>query len=148
MDVFATHFPRFPVQPGVLLLDDMVEVARLAVGVDWMLTGADKVRYRRFARPGDEVDIEIETGTHRGRLAGVFPPTGRVLRLTELVLVRIDHSGRLVSLWQESDFYGALVQAGVLAPPGASKPRQARTALRNAVRAARSRIQPRTAGSL
>lgn len=79
----------------------------------------------------------VFTGTHSGWLAGVFPPSGRVLRLTELVLVRLDQHGRLVTLWQESDFYGLLVQAGVLAPPGASKPRQAGTALRNVVRAVR-----------
>lgn len=60
LDAFATHFPRFPVQPGVLLLDDMVEVARLAIGRDWVLVSANRVRYRGFARPGDEVDIEVD----------------------------------------------------------------------------------------
>lgn len=60
LDVFATHFPRFPVHPGVLLLDDMVEVAGLAIGRGWLLSGVNRVRYRHFARPGDEVEIEVE----------------------------------------------------------------------------------------
>nr|WP_042186650.1 hotdog domain-containing protein [Kibdelosporangium sp. MJ126-NF4]CEL17433.1 3-hydroxyacyl-[acyl-carrier-protein] dehydratase, FabZ form [Kibdelosporangium sp. MJ126-NF4]CTQ91340.1 3-hydroxyacyl-[acyl-carrier-protein] dehydratase, FabZ form (EC 4.2.1.59) [Kibdelosporangium sp. MJ126-NF4] len=60
LDVFGTHFPRFPVFPGVLVLDDMIEVARLAVGRSWALAEVSRVRYRGYARPGDELEIEAE----------------------------------------------------------------------------------------
>jgi 3-hydroxyacyl-[acyl-carrier-protein] dehydratase len=60
LDVFDHHFPRFPVLPGVLILDDVVTVAGLALpSGGWQLAGANRVRYRHFVRPGDELEIEV-----------------------------------------------------------------------------------------
>ena len=64
LHVFATHFPRFPVLPGVLILDDIVRAARLAapepvVGSRWVLAEARRVRYRHFAEPGDRLEISV-----------------------------------------------------------------------------------------
>ncbi|AHH99628.1 3-hydroxyacyl-ACP dehydratase FabZ [Kutzneria viridogrisea] len=63
LDVFRSHFPRRPVLPGVLILDDMVAVARLALGeVDgrWTLVRADRLRYRHFVRPGQAMGIRVD----------------------------------------------------------------------------------------
>lgn len=65
LHVFATHFPRFPVLPGVLILDDVVRAARLAApelprGSRWVLSEARRVRYRHFAEPGDRMEISVE----------------------------------------------------------------------------------------
>ncbi|ATW49031.1 3-hydroxyacyl-ACP dehydratase FabZ family protein [Streptomyces xantholiticus] len=64
LTVFATHFPRFPVLPGVLILDDIVRAARLAApdvpqGSRWVLAEAQRVRYRHFAEPGDRLEISV-----------------------------------------------------------------------------------------
>ncbi|MFF2654246.1 3-hydroxyacyl-ACP dehydratase FabZ family protein [Streptomyces sp. NPDC058045] len=64
LGVFATHFPRFPVLPGVLILDDIVRAARLAApelpkGSRWVLAEARRVRYRHFAEPGDRLEISV-----------------------------------------------------------------------------------------
>jgi 3-hydroxyacyl-[acyl-carrier-protein] dehydratase len=61
LPVFDSHFPRFPVLPGVFLLDSMAATAALMLGEPrgrWWLTAAEVVRFRRFVQPGDEVVIE------------------------------------------------------------------------------------------
>lgn len=65
LQVFASHFPRFPVLPGVLILDDIVRAARLAAppaphGSGWTLAEARRVRYRHFAEPGDRMEISVQ----------------------------------------------------------------------------------------
>jgi 3-hydroxyacyl-[acyl-carrier-protein] dehydratase len=94
--IFDTHFPRFPVLPGVLLLDDAAAVAALALGDEdgggaWILAGAARVRYRHFVRPGDRAVITAEvvavdggTATCRARVQvdGRTVTTIRTLRLT------------------------------------------------------------------
>lgn len=74
LDVFATHFPRFPVLPGVLVLDDLVEVARLAAGGGadgsgtstgpWLLASVHKVRFRHFVQPGDSLEMTADVVDH------------------------------------------------------------------------------------
>ena len=58
--IFDHHFPRFPVLPGVLLLDDAATVAGLVLGGGWRLAGAAGVRYRHYVRPGDRAVITAE----------------------------------------------------------------------------------------
>lgn len=63
LDVFATHFPRFPILPGVLLIASAVEVAVLAAPpaeYGWRLQEATRVRWRRPVRPGDQVSFLAE----------------------------------------------------------------------------------------
>lgn len=63
--VFATHFPRFPVMPGVLLMQSVLELGRelLAAGAPaggrWRETGMSGVRFQRYVRPGDEVEFSV-----------------------------------------------------------------------------------------
>ncbi len=62
LDVFDSHFPRFPVLPGMLLFESMVVLAGLVLaepGERWRLSGAQVVRFRHFVRPGDEAEITV-----------------------------------------------------------------------------------------
>lgn len=100
LDVFATHFPLFPVLPGVLILDDLVEVARLALhGVivaggrpvsRWELARASRIRYRHFVEPGDSMEISVRVTRMDDRSAtcqGTVRVDGRSVTIaTEFVM--------------------------------------------------------------
>ena len=72
-ELFNTHFPRFPVLPGVLILADAVQVARLALARSsargWRLTQARGVRWRRYVQPGDTMDLSVEIKGDLGETA-------------------------------------------------------------------------------
>ncbi|KAA2262624.1 hydroxymyristoyl-ACP dehydratase [Solihabitans fulvus] len=58
--VFDAHFPRFPVLPGVLLLADLVNLARRAAPgepAQWRLGAVRRVQFRHPVRPGDRVHL-------------------------------------------------------------------------------------------
>ncbi|MDR1388968.1 MAG: 3-hydroxyacyl-ACP dehydratase FabZ [Treponema sp.] len=65
---FAGHFPRYPVVPGVILVETMAQSGGAglrkqgALGADalFFLASVDKVKFRRQVRPGEEVRSEIE----------------------------------------------------------------------------------------
>jgi 3-hydroxyacyl-[acyl-carrier-protein] dehydratase len=63
LSLFDSHFPLRPVLPGVLVLGSMGELARVLLarspGGAWRLAGAERVRYRHFVRPGDQMEIEV-----------------------------------------------------------------------------------------
>jgi 3-hydroxyacyl-[acyl-carrier-protein] dehydratase len=61
--VFATHFPRFAVMPGVLLMQSMIELARELLAASaardacWRLGTIHGARFRKYVRPGDELVV-------------------------------------------------------------------------------------------
>jgi 3-hydroxyacyl-[acyl-carrier-protein] dehydratase len=69
---FTGHFPSLPVMPGVLILEAMAQsaavLALIEVDADpaplFMLTGVDKVRFRRPVIPGDQLKIEVKILKH------------------------------------------------------------------------------------
>ena len=66
--VFQGHFPQYPIFPGVLIVESMVQasaiMASLALGAKadakrvYLFAGIDKARFRRQVVPGDCVHIE------------------------------------------------------------------------------------------
>jgi len=64
---FLGHFPGHPIMPGVLILEALAQAGAILamneVGADpgklFMLTGADKVRFRRRVVPGDQLHLEV-----------------------------------------------------------------------------------------
>jgi 3-hydroxyacyl-[acyl-carrier-protein] dehydratase len=64
---FNGHFPGMPVMPGVLILEALAQSSALLainiLGVQdipfFMLTGFDKVRFRRRVVPGDQLQMEV-----------------------------------------------------------------------------------------
>ncbi|RCK81279.1 MAG: 3-hydroxyacyl-[acyl-carrier-protein] dehydratase, FabZ form [Candidatus Ozemobacter sibiricus] len=64
---FATHFPGFPVVPGVVLIEAMAQLAGLLVettpeGKDRkaLLSIVDRVKFKKMVRPGDRVDLAAD----------------------------------------------------------------------------------------
>ncbi|MBF5002326.1 beta-hydroxyacyl-ACP dehydratase [Nocardia sp. BSTN01] len=69
LPIFATHFPRFPLYPGVLLLDTIAAASALAAGLGecWELREARGLRWRAPVRPGDCVEIQVTAVTDAWR---------------------------------------------------------------------------------
>ncbi len=70
--VLRGHFPGFPVLPGVIIVEALAEVGGVAAlgmpentGKIAMLTGLDRWRFRRPARPGDQLRMEAELLRYR-----------------------------------------------------------------------------------
>jgi 3-hydroxyacyl-[acyl-carrier-protein] dehydratase len=69
LPLLDSHFPNFPVLPGVLLLESMVAVAALvAGGGSWRLRSAHRVRFRHFVGPGDQVVISAAVTMAAGEI--------------------------------------------------------------------------------
>ena len=68
--LFDTHFPRFPVLPGVIVIADVAEVAALFLRAEtsrgWRLRFLEQVRWRHYVRPGDQMEIEVELISNAG----------------------------------------------------------------------------------
>ena len=94
LSILDSHFPRFPVLPGVLILGSLGELAALLLqeqtGRPWRLAAAEQVRYRHFVQPGDQMELTVElkessadsavlSGT--ARVDGKVMTTARQLRL-------------------------------------------------------------------
>jgi 3-hydroxyacyl-[acyl-carrier-protein] dehydratase len=64
LSILDSHFPRFPVLPGVLILGSLGELAALLLreqtGQAWRLAGAEQVRYRHFVQPGDQMQLTVD----------------------------------------------------------------------------------------
>ncbi len=87
-DYFEHHFPFFPVMPGVLMLEAMVQLGSWLVSYSTefkffgLLSKLDEAKFRHSVQPGDSLEVQVEwikktnTGT-------VFQ--GRVLKGTEMI---------------------------------------------------------------
>jgi 3-hydroxyacyl-[acyl-carrier-protein] dehydratase len=62
--IFETHFPRFHVLPGVLILGSLgtlsAELLERRTGRPWRLAGAERVGFRHFVQPGDELELTVK----------------------------------------------------------------------------------------
>ena len=67
---FQGHFPRFPVMPGVLVIESLAQTASIMVGLTNDLVdhdvlvyfmSLDKCKFRRMVVPGDHLRLEIAT---------------------------------------------------------------------------------------
>lgn len=62
--IFDTHFPRFHVLPGVLMLGSLAELAAVLLerrtGREWRLARAEQVRFRHFVQPGDQIALAVD----------------------------------------------------------------------------------------
>ncbi|WP_024805013.1 3-hydroxyacyl-ACP dehydratase FabZ family protein [Nocardia sp. BMG51109] len=81
LPLFADHFPRYPIMPGVLLLESMIALAARASGTgEWRLCTATAVRFRRFVVPGDQVVFATDAaGPAAGLWRGTATVDGRVV---------------------------------------------------------------------
>lgn len=62
--IFDSHFPRFPVLPGVLLIERITEVAKRVAPQQLRRQHViNGVRFRRYVKPGDQVWITVDAVT-------------------------------------------------------------------------------------
>jgi 3-hydroxyacyl-[acyl-carrier-protein] dehydratase len=93
--IFDTHFPRFPVLPGVLILGSLGALASALLEADtdrpWRLAGADRVAFRHFVQPGDQLLLTVKLSSRTDSdavLSGEVSVDGRVVtRARKLRLV-------------------------------------------------------------
>ena len=83
LDVFAGHYPAFPVLPGVLLCEAAFQAGAVLIA-SWgplgegkvpVVTRVNNVKFRRMVRPGDVLEIEVELNEE---LSGAWFLAGRV----------------------------------------------------------------------
>jgi 3-hydroxyacyl-[acyl-carrier-protein] dehydratase len=85
-EYLGDHFPGFPVLPGVLMLEAMVQAARQLAQPQpgpqpLVLAEVRNVRYGNMVRPGQSLKVEVELRGHDERgfeFAGVGRVDGQV----------------------------------------------------------------------
>lgn len=84
--IFDTHFPRFHVLPGVLILGSLGELAgellEAETGRPWRLAGAERIAFRHFVQPGDELQLSVKLSKRTDTeavLSGEVSVDGRVV---------------------------------------------------------------------
>lgn len=84
--IFDSHFPRFPVLPGVLILGSLgalaVELLERETGTSWRLAGAERVGFRHFVQPGDQLQLTVtvkDRSDNEAVLTGEASVDGRVV---------------------------------------------------------------------
>lgn len=84
--IFDSHFPRFPVLPGVLMLGSLGALAGVLLEAEtdkpWRLAGADRVAFRHFVQPGDQLELTVKLSKRsdtEATLSGEISVDGRVV---------------------------------------------------------------------
>ena len=95
-EYLADHFPRFPVMPGVLMLEALVQSAAWLVHATHdfshslvLLSEAKNVTYRSFVAPGDVLELEVsarDIGPTRSEFNGVGQCDGEQIIKARLTL--------------------------------------------------------------
>lgn len=108
------HFAGFPVLPGVLMLESMVQAARLLLddgdATPWVLGRVRALKYGRFVTPGSVIRIEV-TRTKRNE-DGSVELRGEVLLTGGGEPAPVAASGRL-SMRRARPFVGVLPNSAV-----------------------------------
>ncbi|MGI8554145.1 MAG: 3-hydroxyacyl-ACP dehydratase FabZ family protein [Dehalococcoidia bacterium] len=81
LSILDSHFPRFPVLPGVLILGSLGELAGMLLAEEtqrrWRLASAQQVRFRHFVQPGDQMELTVEVKS-LSDTEGIFSGTAKV----------------------------------------------------------------------
>ncbi len=96
--IFDSHFPRFPVMPGVLILGSLGALAARLLeeetGRRWRLAGGGQIGFRHFVQPGDQMEIAVELkerSDDAATLSGEVRVDGKVVtRARQLRLVPVE----------------------------------------------------------
>jgi beta-hydroxyacyl-ACP dehydratase FabZ len=98
---FQGHFPNHPVMPGVLICEALAQVGAIFAhnargGRDedkiFVLTGLDKVKFKRPVEPGDQLRLEVTCLKRRGsfwKLHGVASVEGKLVAQAEISAMEI-----------------------------------------------------------
>jgi 3-hydroxyacyl-[acyl-carrier-protein] dehydratase len=103
LSIFDSHFPRFPVMPGVLILGSLAELAgRLLTqrtGKPWRLARAETVRFRHFVQPGDQMTLSVDLKE--------FSPTAAVFSASVKVDDKVVSTARALRMVPQDSVVGA-----------------------------------------
>lgn len=98
---FQGHFPERPVMPGVLICEALAQVGAIFAhnargGVDgervFVLTGLDRVKFKRPVGPGDQLRLELTCLRRRGsfwKMRGVAMVDGKVVAQADLSAMEV-----------------------------------------------------------
>lgn len=93
---FQGHFPRRPVMPGVLICEAMAQLGAIFAHISgggqdgqkfFMLTGLDRVKFRKVVEPGDQLRMELTCLRRRGsfwKMKGVATVDGKIVAEAEI----------------------------------------------------------------
>lgn len=104
-DFFEFHFPRFPVMPGSMILESLVQLSGWLEGASsgfsrwFLLEQVRSVKYYGFALPGDQIALRVEAA---GAEDGLNLYKG-VATVEDERKVVVDFSGRVVDLKDYED---------------------------------------------
>ena len=66
------HFPTFPIMPGVMMLETLVQAARMLLPErqdgPWVLGEVRAMKYGQMVRPGQALEVDIRIVKHEGDL--------------------------------------------------------------------------------
>jgi 3-hydroxyacyl-[acyl-carrier-protein] dehydratase len=98
---FQGHFPNHPVMPGVLICEAMAQVGAilahnarggLSDNKAFVLTGLDKVKFKKPVEPGDQLRMELTCLKRRGsfwRMQGIATVDGKIVAQAEISAMEI-----------------------------------------------------------
>ncbi len=98
---FQGHFPHHPVMPGVLICEAMAQVGAIFAhtargGTDdekvFVLTGLDRVKFKRPVEPGDQLRLELTAIKRRGsfwKMKGVAMVDGKIVAQAEISAMEV-----------------------------------------------------------
>ena len=98
---FQGHFPHRPVMPGVLICEAMAQVGAIFAysvggGLDngkvFVLTGLDRVKFKRPVEPGDQLRLELTALKRRGsfwKMWGVATVDGKIVAQAEISAMEV-----------------------------------------------------------
>ena len=75
---FAGHFPKFPVLPGAVLLDEVLQAIQRERGIDLTQWQIASVKFLHAVRPGEALHLEHEAPTS-GRIHFTLRTTDRTV---------------------------------------------------------------------
>lgn len=92
-EYLADHFPTFPVLPGVMMIEAMVQAARALMAGRWgdegrpmtrlVLGEVRALKFGSFVRPGEALEVEVSLAKELENGCFQFKGSGRVRRMNQ-----------------------------------------------------------------
>ncbi|OGF59432.1 MAG: hypothetical protein A2Y62_05945 [Candidatus Fischerbacteria bacterium RBG_13_37_8] len=119
-DFFTDHFPRYPIMPGVLVIEAMAQLSGVLLqatvkrdydrNVKAILTMLEKVKFRNAARPGDSLLLDskiISVNDDSGRIISTATVDEKLIAEAEMMFVwfaledaqLLEEEQRLLQFW-------------------------------------------------
>ncbi|HWP56337.1 MAG TPA: 3-hydroxyacyl-ACP dehydratase FabZ [Candidatus Acidoferrales bacterium] len=99
---FQGHFPQRPVMPGVLICEAMAQVGAILAHYSrgevpdrrvFVLTGLDRVKFKRPVGPGDQLKLSLTSIKRRGafwKMQGIATVDGNLVAQAEISAMEVE----------------------------------------------------------